>query len=66
MSELSHDALERFERHGLLAEDAVHLPDIGCRFLWWESYRTLDTVKPEPDHVLGAVEVPIALCQLLG
>jgi hypothetical protein len=62
--ELSHNTLEHFEGHKLLAEDAVRLPDVGCRFLWWELHCALDPIEPESNHVFGAVKVALALPQL--
>ncbi len=66
MLELPPDFLEHFEGHKLSAEDAVRLPDVGCRFLWWESHSALDPVEPEPNQVFGAVKVALALPQLFG
>ncbi len=66
MLEFSHHALESLEGHGLLAKDVVHLPDIRSCFFRWESYHTLDPVKPEPYQILSAVKVPVAVCQLIG
>ncbi len=67
MPEFANKSLEGVQRNQCVAEKTICCFDKSCCFgRRWQVDRTLDAIKCEPNHVLLACVVPIALIQYLA